>query len=130
MDTPSFSASESSSFLPPPPLEGQQDYVGIQEDSQGFKMRANITVYDAIPGADTEAIQAGWEEVGGTGEPPCLDADLGGGDTIDTQTAAYAFGTVEISNQTTDFASPKMWWNFSVRRVCWCRYGCRFHRWG
>lgn len=126
MDTPSFSPSESSTALPPPPLTGQQDYVGIQEDSQGFRMRANITVYDAIQGADTEAIQAGWEQVGGEGEPPCLDASIGGGDTIDSQTAAYAFGTIEITNETTDFAPPKMWWNFSVRRAAGAAMGVGF----
>lgn len=123
MDTPSFSPSESSTALPPPPLTGQQDYVGIQEDAQGFRMRINLTIYDAIQGSDTEAMQAGWEEVGGTGEPPCLDASIGGGDTIDTQTAAYAFGTIGISNQTTDFDPPSMWWNFSVRRAAGAAMG-------
>lgn len=102
-------------------LTGRKTYVARMENDEGFKLRANITVYDAVRGSDTEAMDAAWAEVGGTVPNPCLDADVGN-DTftvtaIHTQTSAYAYGTLTITSETEGFDPPSVLWQFTTGRA-------------
>lgn len=111
VETPSSTAPAVAS-LPP----GPTTYHATQTTSDGYKQTMTLTLYPAIPGRDLPVLNKAWAGVGGTGEVPCQDAaglDMYTGISIPTQTSVYAVGTLTIVNQTADFGSGDMRWDFA-----------------
>ncbi|MFC1418428.1 hypothetical protein [Streptacidiphilus cavernicola] len=101
------------SVLPP----GQQTYQATQTTGDGYKQTMSLTLHPAIPGRDLAVLKAAWSAVGGIGPVPCLDAsDISGTTvvTIPTHSSVYAVGTLTITNNTADFGSGGMRWDFIV----------------
>jgi len=84
-------------------------------NSEGYKQVAKLTIYPAIPGKNKQSVQSAWAAIGGKDSFPCDDqAGLDGntGIAIETKTSVFAVGTLQITNETPDFGSGNLVWDF------------------
>jgi hypothetical protein len=89
-------------------------YSAAYEDQNGFKQTITVSIGPVIPGSDTDKLAAAWARVGGAegSTPPCMNVHpTGTGNTnfvLKSDFAGYALGTVQLTNDVTDF-DPKAW---------------------
>lgn len=88
-----------------------------KKDDKSYSEVGQLTIYPAILGRDSDLVQRAWEAVGGTGGFPCDNAsglDMLTGVSISTHESVYAVGTLTITNETADFDSSDMRWDFAA----------------
>lgn len=96
-------------------------YTLRQETDQGYAQTAKLTVYPALRGTRQLELSALWSRLGGSGEMPCQDVDVANdmlvGTFVVTDSAAYALGTLQITNDSTGFSPPPLTWQFTSTRA-------------
>jgi hypothetical protein len=85
-------------------------YTLLLTDTNGYQVEATIRLGDWIRGSETDTLQAAWAKVGGQGDMPLTAGKYsagsygGGYNLLDTDAAAYVFGTVSFANRTEGFS--------------------------
>jgi len=96
--TPTAAAPVASAALTPYTLEF--------ELAGGYQVTATLAVTHAVLGTHRDVVEALWTSVGGSGVVPCFDTQYTGVTIPSWDTAAIAFGTLSLRNDTPGFTPP------------------------
>ncbi len=91
----------------------RQTYSATFDQGDGFSQTVSVSIGPAVLGVDSALVESEWRAVGGTGSNPCLDVSISSIDVIETEFAAYAYGTVTITNNVPDFPPRDKTYSFS-----------------
>lgn len=110
--SPDTSTSSEAAIEPsetPEALLPMESFSHTVDSDGGFSQTMTITMGPVVPASEPTVLDAQWAAVGGLGTYPCSDTDFGPGNP---DAAGFAFGTMEIVNNTPGFTAANKIYQF------------------